>query len=60
MGFNHFYGLFAKWRILTNIYKIFIAREICRGTSIVRCIAISIHDNVTMQLFGILQNLLLH
>ena len=28
--------------IITNIYKIFIAHEICRGTSIVRCIAISI------------------
>ena len=37
--------------MVTNIYKIFIAREICRGTSIVRCIAISIHDGVTMKLF---------
>ena len=37
-----------KMGFVTSIYKMFIAREICRGTSIVRCIAISIYDNVTM------------
>ena len=50
----------CKMGIVTSIYKIFIAREICRETSIVGCIAMSIHDSVTMKLFGILQNLLLH
>ena len=51
MGFNHILRIVCKMGFVANIYKIFIAREICRGTSIVRCIAISVHDNVTMKLF---------